>query len=183
MACCPFLSRRIDLCDTVSCVLFLSNSLGIHNEQGALSSYPSLQLAQFPLSAGRGNTEANFPRLRFYRQPLQCGQLDLLMELETAHKTAFLSPSTVPKACCKSKQTQWPRLRFLEILLIPSLRLKFLLLSACSKHHPFSYASCLRCLYPPPHRILSPGSLFQADATLPPLHLPPPSPLPYRFNN
>lgn len=91
MACCPFLSRRIDLCNTVSCVLFLSNSLGIHNEQGALISYPSLHLAQFPLSTRRGSTEANSPELRFYRQPLQCGQLDLLMELEIAHNTASLS--------------------------------------------------------------------------------------------
>lgn len=30
----PFLSRRVDLCSTVSCVLFLLSSLGIHNEQG-----------------------------------------------------------------------------------------------------------------------------------------------------
>lgn len=37
-----------------------------------------------------------------------------------------------------------PQWRFLEILLIPSLKLKSLLLSACSKHHPFSYACCLR---------------------------------------
>lgn len=63
--------------------------------------------------------EANVPKAGRYRQPLLISAvregsaslpLYLVMELQTqTHKTAFISPSTVPKACCKSKQTQSPQ--------------------------------------------------------------------------
>lgn len=58
--------------------------------------------------------EANFPKPGIYRQPLLISavseepaslQSDLLTELQTeACRTAFISPSTVPKAYSKRKQ-------------------------------------------------------------------------------
>lgn len=40
--------------------------------------------------------------------------LGLLVEFQTqAQKTAFIYPSTVPKACCKSKQTQSAMIKIL----------------------------------------------------------------------
>ena len=122
MACCPFLPRRTDLCSTVSWVLFLLHSLGIRNEQGTyFSSKLTFNSAALSLSAWK--MEANAPKAGFYRQTLLTSALrersasfplDLLMELQTqAHKTAFISPSTAPMACCKGKQTQSPVIKTL----------------------------------------------------------------------
>lgn len=58
--CCPFLSRRTDLCNTASCVLFLFNSLGIH-EQGTASSpkltFSSVHSEHQPMRNGGGFSE------------------------------------------------------------------------------------------------------------------------------
>lgn len=120
----PFLSFPEELTFAVPFpVCYFCSTAWAFTMNRAFISHPSSHLTQSALSPSAWKMEANAPKAGFYRQTLltstlreqsACFPLDLLTELQKqAHKTAFISLSTVPTACCKGKQTQSPVIKTL----------------------------------------------------------------------
>lgn len=147
--CCPFLSRRIDLCCAVSCGLFWSDGPGAHDEQGTYFS-PKSHGAQSALREGQRNVEAGlaepgFPGSRACL-PRNRGVSRLAVQPTAAHPTRAHGPLSRPQPSAPARaagQTntvtlnEGPRESF---QLLPPGRWKpMMTLSACVTPTPFSF--------------------------------------------